>query len=67
MFIYNLYKALNVALGSNDDQTVFFLQDSLLGMNLYLSFLSSFLLTFLIGRQYSFTWHQRRIAVNALV
>ena len=24
MFIYNLYKPLNVALGSNDDQTVFY-------------------------------------------
>ena len=49
MFIYNLYKPLNVALGSNDDQTVF-LQDSLLGMKLYLSsfFLPSFLLTFFI-------------------
>ena len=47
MFIYNLYTPLNVALGSNDDQIVF-LQDSLLGMKLYLSFLPSFLLTFLI-------------------
>ena len=65
MFIYNLYKPLNVALGSNDDQTVF-LQDSLLCMKLYLSFLPSFLRNF-FDRQYSFTCHQRRVAVNALV
>ena len=37
MFIYNLCKPLNVALESNDDQTVF-LQDGLLGMRLYLFF-----------------------------
>ena len=62
MFIYNLYKPLNVALGSNDDQTVF-LHDSLLGICLFLpSFLHNF-----FDRQYSFTCHLRRVAVNALV
>ena len=44
MFIYNLYKPLNVALGSNDDQTVF-LHDSLLGICL---FCLHFCVTFLI-------------------
>ena len=41
MFIYNLYKPLNVALGSNDDQTVFY-RDSLLGMKLsFFAFISA--------------------------
>ena len=42
MFIYNLCKPLNVALGSNDDHTVF-LQDSLLGMNEALSVFFAFI------------------------
>ena len=62
MFIYNLYKPLNVALGSNDDQTVFYMTACWVSV----FFLPSFLRNF-FDRQYSFTCHLRRVAVNALV
>ena len=64
MFIYNLYKPLNVALGSNDDQTVFTGQPAgYEAKSVYFAFISANF----FDKQYSVTWHQRRIAVNALV
>ena len=66
MFIYNLYKPLNVHWGVMTTKP--FVTGQSAGYEaLSVFFLPSFLRNF-FDRQYSFTWHQlRRVAVNALV